>query len=59
MNTEISAVLVEIALEELGREKTVRLLERLKKEVKDKAVLQEIGNLHTLAKFAFPSKGGI
>ena len=59
MNFEIQVALVEVALEELGRAKAVLFLERLKKEVKDKEALKEIGELTVLAKFAFPSKGGI
>jgi hypothetical protein len=59
MKFETQATLIEVVLEELGRQKAVLLLERLKKEIKDdKEVLQEIGNLHVLAKFAFPSIGG-
>jgi hypothetical protein len=58
MNDSTRGKLVKIALEELGREKAVSLLGRMKKEVEDEDVVYEIGQLYFLCKFAFPSIGG-
>jgi len=59
VNDDTRAKLIEIVLEELGRQKAVHLLGRLKKDIKDdQEFLHEVGMLHVLAKFAFPSTGG-